>query len=331
MRGTLAFLLILALSGYSLASENQTSDIEERMSPGELRNNEADQPQTRSPIDMAYGAYQRGWYLTAFQLALPRAQNGDAAAQTLIAELYDKGLGIARDPKESASWYALAAEAKNREAQFVYGMKLIKGTNISRDLELGVQYLQEAAEAGHPLAQFNYANHLIDQRPTSATYRIALPLYERAAENRVTDAVYALAAIYREGLATGINDMKRAIAYLKRAAADGHDTAQVELGIELLKAEYIEKDNKQALRWFRLAAGNGNAIAQNRLSHMLFEGIGTKADPVAGAKWHIIANRAGRRDPQLDFYLNALSKEERNKAVKEADRWPSSAKELSLQ
>ncbi len=37
--------------------------------------------------DEPYGAFQRGLYKTAYNLALPRAEAGDAAAQTLIAEV----------------------------------------------------------------------------------------------------------------------------------------------------------------------------------------------------------------------------------------------------
>ena len=49
-------------------------------------------------VDAAYGAFQRGFYLTALSLALPRAETGDKAAQTLIGEIYSKGLGVAENP-----------------------------------------------------------------------------------------------------------------------------------------------------------------------------------------------------------------------------------------
>ena len=41
---------------------------------------------TGSPADYAYGAYQRGYYLTAMELALPRAEIGDPAAQTQVSQ-----------------------------------------------------------------------------------------------------------------------------------------------------------------------------------------------------------------------------------------------------
>ena len=108
-------------------------------------------------LDRAYGAYQRGYYLTAFNLALPRAQKGDAAAQTLIAELYENGRGVRKDTKEAAQWYEIAAKSGNREAQFSYAVKLLKGKDVEMDREAGLAMMQEAADAGHPVAIFNIA------------------------------------------------------------------------------------------------------------------------------------------------------------------------------
>jgi outer membrane biosynthesis protein TonB len=49
-------------------------------------------------VDLVYGAYQRGLYKTAFDLATTRAQyNGDPKAMTMLGELYANGLGVKRD------------------------------------------------------------------------------------------------------------------------------------------------------------------------------------------------------------------------------------------
>ena len=67
-------------------------------------------PTDRTP-DFAYGAYQRGQYVTAFREATKRieADRKDAAAMTLLGELYNQGLGIRPDPAKAADWYRLAA------------------------------------------------------------------------------------------------------------------------------------------------------------------------------------------------------------------------------
>jgi TPR repeat protein len=277
---------------------------------------------TSPEADFAFGAYQRGMYLTAFDLALPRAEAGDAAAQTLIAELYDLGRGVAQDTRKAAEWYEVAAKSGNREAQFSFAMKLIEGVDVPRDKGRAIELLKEAAEDGHPLAMFNYASHLIDQRPTSLGYRQALPLLERAAEFRLSDAYYLLAKIYTEGLATGVGDPEKGKEWMERAARSGIDTAQVELGIALMNGLYGKRDETLALRWFATAAQSGNVIAQNRLAHMLFGGIGAEHQPVEAAKWHILAKRAGRADPLLDQLLRQLGDDDRKEALKRANRWP---------
>ena len=48
--------------------------------------------------DLVYGAYQRGQYKTAFDLATKRAQEaGDPKAMTMLGELYANGMGVKRD------------------------------------------------------------------------------------------------------------------------------------------------------------------------------------------------------------------------------------------
>ena len=68
--------------------------------------------------DIAFGAFQRGLYITAFNLAKPRAEAGDPAAQALIAEIYSRGLGIPQDLEKATQWYKKAAEQGVPEAEF---------------------------------------------------------------------------------------------------------------------------------------------------------------------------------------------------------------------
>src|SRR4029078_117695 len=73
--------------------------------------------------DMAYGAYQRGFYMTAFAIATRRVeQKGDVKAMTLLGELYANGYGIARDDAKAAEWYRLAADRGDRDAMFALAM-----------------------------------------------------------------------------------------------------------------------------------------------------------------------------------------------------------------
>src|SRR5690606_25162573 len=83
--------------------------------------------------DVAFGAFQRGEFLTAFSLALPRAEAGDAAAQTLLGMLYSGDYGIAANPGEAAGWYRLAAASGNADAQLALGLMHLDGRGVERD------------------------------------------------------------------------------------------------------------------------------------------------------------------------------------------------------
>ena len=307
----------------ALAKENgeiDPADVKKRIDQAVGQSGQAGND--KSGQDSAFAAFQLGNYLSALALALPRAEAGDAAAQTLIAEIYDRGLGVKQDSKQAAVWYEIAARSGNREAQFAYSVKLMEGRDVSQDMELGVEYLQKAADAGHPIANYNYASYIIQQRPTSAGYRQAMPYFEKAAEHRLGDAFYSLSQIYKGGLTDGIQRPEKGREWLQRAALAGVDTAQIELAFELVRGENGPKDEKQAFNWFKRAAIKGNVIAQNRLAHMYLRGIGTQQSSVEAAKWHILARQEGRHDKELDRFMRLLDEKTRELAIEQAKRWP---------
>src|SRR5690606_18261939 len=127
----------------------------------------------------------RGHYLTALELARPRAEAGDPAAQTLIAEILARGLGVRRDVGEAARWYARAAEQGDPEAQLQYALMLIDGRLVKKDREKAFELMRSAAEAGKPLAQFNLAQMLVE---SGAAADEAVAWYERAANANLPDA-----------------------------------------------------------------------------------------------------------------------------------------------
>ena len=70
-----------------------------------------------------FGAYQRGMYKTAFDLATKRVQDsGDPKAMTMLGELYANAMGVKRDYAKAADWYKRAADAGDREGMFALAM-----------------------------------------------------------------------------------------------------------------------------------------------------------------------------------------------------------------
>ena len=106
-------------------------------------------------VDAAYGAYQRGLYLTALADASQRAQQGDPAAMTLLGELYAHGSGIGRDDEKAKQWYQAAAERGDRDAMFALAMFNFAGRGGPRNEQEGKRFLSEAAKLGHMGAAYD--------------------------------------------------------------------------------------------------------------------------------------------------------------------------------
>jgi len=269
----------------------------------------------------AYGAFQRGYYLSALRLAEPLANLGDPAAQTLIGEIYGRGLGVPRDEAEAARWYAVAARSGVAEAQFRYALMLAEGRAVPADPAAARDLMKAAADAGNPLAAFNFGQMLIRSSPTGG-FGEALGYFRTAAERGVPDAQYALSQLYAYGRGAERADDAEARRWLGEAARGGHDTAQIEFGIWLINGRGGPAEPAEGFRWLKGAAEGGNPIGMNRVAHLLKDGIGTAADRAQAAKWVVLARRAGNSDNALDTFFRALTPEEQRAALAEANRSP---------
>ncbi|MHC2300436.1 tetratricopeptide repeat protein [Rhizobium mongolense] len=275
----------------------------------------------KGPIDTAYGAYQRGYYLTAMQLALPRAQLGDPAAQTLIAEMQYAGLGVRRDLKSAAFWYGKAAEGGDVAAMFKYSLILMAGELVPRDKAKADDYMRRAADGGNSSAQFNWGQLLTTDHPGPEGLKLALPYYEKSAQQGIADAQYAVAQIYSVLADLPKQKKKLAREWLARAARAGYDTAQLDLGVWLVNGTNGPRDFVKGFQWIKLAANRGNVAAQNKLAHLYIGALGTKPDPVEAAKWYVLSRRAGLSDPELeDFYLG-IEDAQQKQAIERANKF----------
>lgn len=270
--------------------------------------------------DAAYGAYQRGLYKTAYNLAIERANQGDPAAETLVAEILSRGLGVPVNGAEAAKWYQRAAEQGVSEAQFQYALILLDGRFAKKDDKEAQALLQASAEAGNPLAQFNLAQLLVQREPGETGLAKAVPYYEKASDNGLADAQYAMAQIYANGAAGKKQDDIEARRLLVLAARQNYDTAQLDLGQWLVDGRGGKRDLKSGFNWMKRAAEGGNVAAQNRLAKLYEGGIGVDPDLVTAAAWYIVARRAGLVDQQMEDFMQGLDDDQTKQALQKANR-----------
>src|SRR5919112_1418318 len=97
--------------------------------------------------DVAYGAYQRGLYVTALREATAGLEQSpdDTAAMVLLGELYNQGLGVAADPAKAVEWYRLAARRGDAHALSLLGTMALEGRGMEKNPAQGRTWLEQAA------------------------------------------------------------------------------------------------------------------------------------------------------------------------------------------
>jgi uncharacterized protein len=270
--------------------------------------------------DLAFGAYQRGYYSTALAEAEKRiaANPDDAAAMTLIGELYSQGLGVRRDQAEAARWYTLGNDHGDRQAAFRLGLAKLTGEGTPKDPDGAKKLFEKAAAEGHPGALYNLGVMAIENNGVVRDFAQAAKLFEQAANLGDSDAAYALGLLYRNGTGVDKSD-EHAAEWIGRAAKEDNVAAEVEYAIMLFNAVGVPKDETAGAKLFLRAAARDNPVAQNRAARILAVGRGLPKDPVEAMKWHILARAAGVKDAWLDSELAKLSPKEKD-AVQAAVR-----------
>jgi TPR repeat protein len=272
--------------------------------------------------DYAFGAYQRGYYLTALQLALPRAEQGDSSAQTLIAELYANGLGVIKNPETAAGWYQLASKGGDRLATFALALAYQEGTGVEKDRARAAELFKQAADTGYAPAKYNLALLHIEGVYAAPSLSTAAALMKEAADAELPEAQYDYASMLIEGAGVAPNVIEAA-QYMLLAAEQKVIAAQIDYATLLYMGDGVEKNVTEAARWYGRAAEAGNAVAQNRLAKMLAVGEGVPKSLEDAALYRLLARRQGLNDETLDRLLEAATAQDLSRAEDRARIWPS--------
>ena len=108
---------------------------------------------------------------------------------------------------------------------------------------------------------------------------------------------YALAAFQQARYPEGVE-------FLKKAALQGNDKAQNDLGILYHKGMYVPRDYKEALKWYRKSAKQGYPFAMLNIGLLYYKGHGVQQNYVKARSWFLKAARKG--DPDAQFNLGVM-------------------------
>ncbi|SHE92377.1 tetratricopeptide repeat protein [Devosia limi] len=304
-----------------LATSAMAQDGQDAANPAEAISNEIFGG-PRVAADAAFGAFQRGYFLTALELALPRAEKGDAAAQTLIAEIYAKGLGVAQNEQRAAGWYQLASNNGDVLATFELALLYQEGAGVPRNRARAAELFKKAADGGYVPAKYNLALLHVEGIYADPSLVTAATLMKEAADAELPEAQYDYGVMLLEGAGVAPNPVEGA-RYIGLAAEQDLIAAQIDYATLLYMGQGIEKDVTEAARWYARAAEGGNAVAQNRYAKLVASGEGVTLDLQEAAMWRALARRQGLSDPALDRLLVSILPADLAKAEERARFWPS--------
>ncbi|MBI3414680.1 MAG: sel1 repeat family protein [Verrucomicrobia bacterium] len=134
-----------------------------------------------------------------FNATKTKAEQGDAAGQNTLGDLYARGSGIPQDYTNAAKWYRLSAEQGFAAAQCNLAALYAAGAGVTNDAAEAVKWYRQAADKGSADAQYNLAQMLSVGRGAKRDAREAIRLYQLAAEQGDGLSQYNLARRYREG------------------------------------------------------------------------------------------------------------------------------------
>jgi uncharacterized protein len=323
-RRVLAWALALAVTGVASAQTQAPNVASPLLNLSGFGSRNASPPalpprSDGTPPDLAFGAYQRGNFLGALKEAEFRldANPKDAAAMTLIGQIYHDGAAVGRDDLEASRWWRLASNLGDRNAAYELGALLLVGANgVTKDRSAANAQFERAAAKNHAGALYNLGVLALESSDGGKTDFVkAAQYFLRSANAGDDNAAYSYGVMLREGKGV-TQDIAGAAHWLGRAAGGGIVAGQVEYAIMLFNGEGVPKDEAGAVKILLTAAAHGNPIAQNRIAHLYVAGRVLERDLAKAAAWNSFAKAAGLSDQELDVATANLTLEERRSFTK---------------
>jgi TPR repeat protein/serine/threonine protein kinase len=201
------------------------------------------------------------------------------------------------------------AEAGDPYAQALVGWELAMGTKeglskteIAENNAAGKQWAEKSAKQNHPLGLALQGALVALQGGGDSENQVRI-MYEQAVANRLLDDAGKgdpvwenfVGIAYQSGRGV-IKDEAEAVKWYSKAAEQGFEEAQYNLGFCYANGIGISKDEAEAVKWYRKASDQGNAAAQCYLGFCYANGNGVSKDNAEALKWY-------RKAADQEYYL----------------------------
>lgn len=239
---------------------------------------------------------------------------GNPSAQFDLGQLYQYGIGVAKNPQQAMIYFQLAAEQQDLRAEYNMGILYLQGQSEPVNYQKGIEWLMDAAFKGNPYAQYVLGNinetGLTDPKGVVVVppnHEQAMSMYYLASANHFGLAEYRLADFFvkekKAGLSVAARENRSKL--IKRLYQGAANEGITEAVLPLAFYNAMDPDPAKQSMAFAEAkkqASSGNSMAALLLGMMYERGISVPADQVEAIYWY----QQSAQNPVNQFILGTL-------------------------
>lgn len=120
------------------------------------------------------------------------------------------------------------------------------------------------------------------------------------AKKGTPEAQSQLGLAYLSGSRGANKNEAEAVSWLRKAAEQGHASAQNSLGVCYLEGRGLKKDEGEAVKWYIKAANQGEPLAEANLGDCYAYGMGIGKDPEVAFSWYLKSANHGYAQGQFN-------------------------------
>ena len=211
-------------------------------------------------------------------------------------------------------WYTLAATKNNPDALVALGEMAIKGEAGLTDKD-AVSYLTRASDMGRTDAMRALADLYRTGKGTTLDTEKSQKYLKQASESFDKDATKRLGDSYFE------KDPKQALKYYEQAGEAGHIEAAYIAGVMYAENFEIKPNSVRSAEWLKKAADAGHAAAQADYGLLVYQGAGTARSESEAAKWFEKSAHGGDGEGQFLYAFTLAKGEGVKQSYEEAYYW----------
>lgn len=275
---------------------------------------------SETPYDRALDAIALREFSQALNLLRIASAAGDVRADLLLADYFDRGLGLPRNEVEARRSFERAAARGSAAARAMLVVMNMRSDGVKATAQQNLNALRALAEAGEPVAQREWALILLEGRTQALDTDAAVAWLHRAAGAGDARAQGIYGQLFLLGQGVNVHP-PTAIYWLKQGAEKDDPLAQYVLGTVFRDGRVVEQDVIEGAYWLDRAATQGWTAAQWALAQMYARGGALNPNPQLARRWLLAAARGGQAEAQLRLGVELLERGGSVQDRTEGQRW----------